>query len=82
MKNLIVGLVLGLLLNGLTTIAKEPEQIKEKVIINPKTSINIKGAREVYTTKITTVDGVYRVFVFDSVYGSAMTVIRLNSLYK
>lgn len=68
MKKLILGIVIGILLNGLIAFASE------KVIINPCTYIN----NGIATTKVTTTEGTYRLFIFEHGYRGGITAVRIK----
>lgn len=68
MKKLILGIVLGILLNGLIAFASE------KVIINPCTYID----SGIVTTKVTTTEGTYRLFIFERGYRGGITAVRIK----
>ena len=68
MRNIILGLVLGILLNGLIAFASE------KVIINPCTYIDSGIA----TTKVTTTEGTYRLFIPERGYRGGITAVRIK----
>ena len=68
MKKLILGIVIGILLNGLIAFASE------KVIINPYTYID----NSIATTKVTTTEGTYRLFIFEHGYRGGITAVRIK----
>ena len=68
MKKLILGIVIGILLNGLIAFASE------KVIINPCTYID----NGIATTKVTTTEGTYRLFIFEYGYRGGITAVRIK----
>ena len=73
MKNIVIGLIVGLLLNGLIVFAKE------NIIINPETHVGNIGYGYVDTTKVTTSEGTYRLFVY-STHGSGggITAVKIK----
>lgn len=78
MKNIIIGLVIGILLNGLIVFASE------KIITNPlQDVISILKwqpvSTTIKTTKVTTLDGTYRLFVLLGPEGSGgITAVRIK----
>lgn len=68
MKNIIIGLVIGLLLNGFIVYAKE------QIIINPTQQIN----NYFNTTKIITPEGTYRIFIFYNGFANGITAIKIK----
>ena len=68
MKNLILGIVIGILLNSLIAFASE------KVIINPCTYID----NGIATTKVTTTEGTYRLFILDCGPKGGITAVRIK----
>ncbi len=65
-KKLILGIVIGILLNGLIAFASE------KVIINPCTYID----NDIVTIKVTTTEGTYRLFIYR--YRGDITAVRIK----
>ena len=76
MKQFIIGLTLGLLFTGLTAFAAE------KIIINPANVImsNAGGVyfSRLYTTKVNTPEGTYRLFVLEADTGSSIEAIKIS----
>lgn len=73
MRNIIIGLVIGILLNGLITYAKET------IVTNPITGLGKVGYVELYTTKVTTSEGTYRLFITSSTTGgSGITTVKIK----
>ncbi len=73
MKNIVIGLIIGLLLNGLIVFAKE------NIIINPATYVGNIGYGCINTTKVTTSEGTYRIFVyFNRGYGAGITAVKIK----
>lgn len=68
MKNLMIGLLLGFLLNGLIVYAKE------NIAMNP---IQYLG-NSIQTTKITTPEGSYRIFIVYTGRGAGITAIKIK----
>lgn len=68
MKNIIIGLIIGLLLNGLVVLAQE------RIVINPMQSVNTY----LDTTKITTPEGTYRLFVYYSGFVGGITAVKIK----
>lgn len=71
MKNIIIGIVIGLFLNGIVCFA-------ENIIANPFKRIGGTNLIECHTTKVTTPEGIYRIFTSWTVHGVAMTVIKIK----
>ena len=73
MKNIVIGLIVGLLLNGLIVFAKE------NIIINPETHVGNIGYGYVDTTKVTTSEGTYRLFVYSTRgSGGGITAVKIK----
>lgn len=76
MKNLIVGVIIGVLLNGLVVFAAE------KIVANPLIKVASPAARwgssDVYTTRISTPEGTYRVFTTDNGTSVGITAIKIK----
>lgn len=76
MKNLIVGVIIGILLNGLVVFATE------KIVANPLIKVTSPASRlggaDVFATKINTPEGTYRVFTVDNGHGVSITAIKIN----
>jgi hypothetical protein len=72
MKNIILSLLIGLIVGF-------PISVYAKTIINPieriSSSIN-KG--NLYTTKVTTEEGIYRIFAYTCGYGAGITAIKVK----
>lgn len=66
MKKLIIFL---LLLLTITTALAE-----EKIVVNPKQKVT----KTIETVKVKTDDGIYRIFVVYSGYGTGISVIKIN----
>ena len=60
MKNIVIGLVMGLMLNGLFVWASE------QIVINPLKNIYKDDDRiiNIFTTKVQTPEGAYRIFLY------------------
>lgn len=63
MKKLILGIIIGISIGGLVCTAKDV------IAVNPVEGIN----SQVSTTKVTTADGTYRIFIYRG-YGSVSAV--------
>lgn len=72
MKNIIIGLIIGIFLNGLVSFAKE------KTIVNPFQNIATVQSSTIKTTKMVTPDGTYRLFVATSGYSYGITAIKIK----
>ncbi len=78
MKNIILGIIIGILLNGLIVFAAE------KIIVNPlQDVISIFKLQpintSIKTTKVTTPDGTYRLFVLLGPTGSGgITAVKIK----
>lgn len=76
MKNLIIGAIIGVLLNGLVVFAAE------KIVVNPLTLLvrtSDKWAEtEVYTTKVNTPEGSYRIFTARGYRTIGITAIKIK----
>lgn len=76
MKNLIGGVIIGVLLNGLVVFAAE------KIVANPLVKVASPATRfasfDVSTTKVSTPEGTYRVFTVDNGTGVGITAIKIN----
>ena len=71
MKNVIIGLLAGLII-GL------PISVYAKAVMNPIERIGSISAGNLYTTKVTTEEGTYRIFVYHSGYGSGITAVKIK----
>ena len=71
MKNIILGLLVGLIL-GL------PISAYAKIIMNPIERVGAISAGSLYTTKVTTEEGTYRIFVYNSGYGTGITTVKIK----
>lgn len=75
MKNIIIGLMIGLLLNGLIVFAKE--NVTAYSFQNIK--FNKSGYNpSVYTTKVVTPEGAYRIFISKQGYAGGITAIKIK----
>lgn len=73
MRNLIFGIVIGTLLNCLVVSAAE------KIMVNPlKYITSTSSGAIIQTTKITTPEGVYRIFLFDGFKQGGITAVRIK----
>lgn len=74
MKNIILGLIIGLLLNGWTVFASE------QIIINPLKNIYQDRNRiiRINTTKVQTPEGIYRIFLYDGYSQGGITAIKIK----
>lgn len=74
MKNIIIGLVIGLMLNGLFAWASE------QIVINPLKNIYTDNDRiiDILTTKVQTPEGVYRIFVYSGYKKGGLTAIKIK----
>lgn len=77
MKNIIIGILIGILLNGLIVFAME------KVTINPLQDIisfiePTQVHTKVKTTKVTTPEGTYRLFILCGGYHGGITAVRIK----
>lgn len=71
MKNIIIGILIGLFLNGITCFA-------ENIITNPFKKIGETTFTNCYTTKVNAPEGSYRIFMVDTVHGVGITAIKIN----
>ena len=73
MKKLMLGIVMGMLLNCLVVSAAE------KIMVNPFKIITSTDCRAtIKTTKITTPEGVYRIFLFSGYEQGGITAVRIK----
>lgn len=73
MKKLILGIVIGILLNGLIAFASEKAIVNSLQIITKTNDGSI-----IQTTKITTPEGIYRIFIFQGYKRGGMTAVRIK----
>lgn len=77
MKNILIGLTIGLLLNGLIAFASE------HIMVN-KPQCLLQLGREnscntfLYTTKATTPEGQYRIFILQGYKRGGITAVRIK----
>lgn len=76
MKNILIGLTIGLLLNGLIAFASE------HIMINKPSQIVSVGddivSDYIYTTKATTTEGQYRIFILQGYKRGGITAVRIK----
>lgn len=75
MKNIIIGILIGSLLNGLFVFAAE------KIVANPLQQISVPGASigsNVSTCKVTVPEGTYRLFVYMAGNKGGITAVRIK----
>ena len=76
MKNILIGLTIGLLLNGLIAFASE------HIMINKPSQIVSVGDDIVndyiYSTKATTTEGQYRIFILQGYKRGGITAVRIK----
>lgn len=73
MKNLIIGIITGLLLNGAIVFAQE------KIVINPLQYVKSTDQYGyIYTTKVSTPEGMYRIFVFEGHKKGGITAVKIK----
>ena len=72
MKNIIIGLVIGLLLNGILVFAKE------NVTFNLATRIGTIDGYPVFTSKVATSEGTYRLFIYHPYKGGGITAVKIK----
>ena len=73
MKNILIGLTIGLLLNGLIVFASE------RIIANkPQCVIKMSGTDYLSTIKVTAPEGVYRVFILQGYQKAGITAVRIK----
>lgn len=76
MKNILIGLTIGLLLNGLIAFASE------HIMVNKPSQIASIGGDIVndyiYTTKATTAEGQYRIFILQGYKRGGITAVRIK----
>lgn len=73
MRNIIFGIVIGILLNCLVASAAE------KIMVNPlKIITKTNDGALIQTTKITTHEGVYRIFLFNGYKQGGITAVRIK----
>lgn len=71
MKNIILGLLVGLIIGF-------PASVYAKTIMNPIERIGKISSGSLYTTKVTTEEGTYRIFVYNSGYGAGITTVKIK----
>lgn len=72
-KKMILGIAIGILLNCLIVSAAE------KIVVNPlQTVATPNDLQTIQTTKITTPEGTYRIFLFDGYKKGGITAVRIN----
>ena len=69
MNKLILGLILGITIST---------PILAKTIMNPIERIGGVSTGNLYTTKATTEEGTYRIFIYNSGYGSGITTVKIK----
>ena len=69
MNKLIVGLILGIVISA---------PILAKTIMNPFERVGGVSTGSLYTTKITTEEGTYRIFIYNSGFGSGITTVKIK----
>lgn len=78
MRNILIGLTIGLLLNGLIAFASE------HIMINKPSQIAYIGDDKeivkdyIYTTKATTAEGQYRIFILQGYKRGGITAVRIK----
>lgn len=76
MKNILIGLTIGLLLNGLIAFASE------HIMVNKPSQIVSVGddivKDYIYTTKATTAEGQYRIFILQGYKRGGITAVRIK----
>lgn len=71
MKKLIITLIIGLLVGNAV--------YAENVVVNPTQKIlYTKLNNGIYTTKVKTDEGMYRIFVIQSGYGAGITAVKIE----
>lgn len=77
MKNILIGLTIGLLLNGLIAFANEHIMVNK-----PQCLLQLDGATNfdtlIYTTKATTPEGQYRIFILQGYKRGGITAVRIK----
>ena len=71
MKNIILGILVGL-------IVSLPISVYAKAVMNPTERFSKVGNGDLYTTKVTTEEGTYRIFAYDNYYGSGLTAVKIK----
>lgn len=71
MKNIILALLIGLIMSF-------PVSAYAKIIMNPIERVGAISAGSLYTTKVTTEEGTYRIFVYNSGYGAGITTVKIK----
>lgn len=71
MKNIILGLLVGLIIGF-------PILAYAKTITNPIERIGSISTGTLYTTKVTIEEGTYRIFVYNSGYGAGITTVKIK----
>ena len=69
MKKFILLIILAFLVNI---------PVLAKTIINPIERIGSISTGSLYTTKVTTEEGTYRIFVYNSGYGAGITTVKIK----
>lgn len=71
MRNLVIGLAIGLMFSTYCI-------AKEHIVINPMQTIHT-DRNFIYTTKVTTDEGTYRIFTFEGQNGSGgITAVKIK----
>lgn len=71
MKNIILGILVGLIISL-------PISVYAKTIINPVERFSKVGSGDLYTTKVTTEEGTYRLFICNNYRGSGVTAVKIK----
>lgn len=75
MKNIIIGILIGILINGLFVFAAE------KIVANPLQQISVPGAsfgNNVSTCQVTVSEGTYRLFIYMAGNRGGITAVRIK----
>lgn len=73
MKNILIGLTIGLSLNGLIAFANE------HIVANkPQCVVKMSSTDYIYTTKATTPEGQYRIFILQGYKRGGITAVRIK----
>lgn len=71
MKKIILGILIGLIIGF-------PVSVFAKTIMNPAERFGRVGNGTLDTTKVTTEEGAYRIFIYNNYYGSGITAVKIK----
>lgn len=73
MRNILIGLTIGLSLNGLIAFANE------YIVVNkPQCIAKMSGTDYLSTIKVTAPEGTYRIFIYTSYKRGGITAVRIK----